>query len=211
MNFWPHRRLLALAACVAACVVATLGPDPALALGKSGDEYRIKAAMLYNVARFVAWPDVSEGADERFVIVVYGRDPFGASLEEVLRGRKIAGRKIVIRRTRSFDEVLGAHIIFTSDSSAEAISALMRAAGSESALLVGDSELFCRRGGPLALAREGSRVRLVGHRGSLAACRVQLSSQLLKLVRFIDESGLRSRALQRSGPASQPGARTATR
>src|ERR1700733_6570688 len=43
---------------------------------ESIDEYRVKAAFLYNFAKFVEWP-AHTGADDTFVICVLGRSPFG--------------------------------------------------------------------------------------------------------------------------------------
>src|ERR1700733_12085803 len=71
-----------------------------LALGASAQamgEYQVKAAFLYNFARFVQWPAVAFNNDKEPVrICVLGKDPFGGVLEEAVRGKKVSGRSFVV-------------------------------------------------------------------------------------------------------------------
>ncbi len=43
------------------------------------DEYQVKAAFLYNFAKFVEWPAETGGAPGALTICILGRDPFGQS------------------------------------------------------------------------------------------------------------------------------------
>src|SRR5438105_3630698 len=62
-------------------------------------EYEIKAAMLYNFAKFVDWPVAALGeAGAPFVIGILGRDPFGTRLDAALRDKLVNGRHMVVRR-----------------------------------------------------------------------------------------------------------------
>ena len=63
------------------------------------DEHRVKAAFLYNFARFVDWPpDTFRDPGEPFSICVIGQDPFGPSLDDVVAGKAIGGRPVAIHR-----------------------------------------------------------------------------------------------------------------
>ena len=63
------------------------------------DEYRVKAAFLYNFARFVDWPaEAFRDPGEPFSICVIGQDPFGPSLDDVVAGKAVGGRPVAIRR-----------------------------------------------------------------------------------------------------------------
>src|SRR5437660_11311395 len=58
-------------------------------------ESRVKAGFLYNFAKLTEWPTNSfAAADSPIVIGVLGNDPFGAILDDALRGKAIDGRKI---------------------------------------------------------------------------------------------------------------------
>ena len=65
-------------------------------------EYRLKAAFIYNFARFIEWPD-DAFADGKapFVIAVVGDDPFNGALEQEISGKKVGGRSVVIRHFAS--------------------------------------------------------------------------------------------------------------
>lgn len=52
-------------------------------------EYRLKAAFLYNLARFVEWPGGSQDKNgEAIVIGILGDDPFGPILESTIPREK---------------------------------------------------------------------------------------------------------------------------
>ena len=53
-------------------------------------EYQLKAVFLFNFAQFVEWPAAAfPRANAPFVIGVLGKDPFGASLDDVVRGESV--------------------------------------------------------------------------------------------------------------------------
>lgn len=57
-------------------------------------EYDIKAALLYNFARFIEWPD-EDGSE--FRVCIAGRDPFGSALD-ALTTRAVRERPMRISR-----------------------------------------------------------------------------------------------------------------
>ena len=65
-------------------------------------EYQVKAVFLYNFSRFVEWPETAF-ADPKspFVVGVFGFDPFGADLDEAVRGESVRGHPLVVRRVRN--------------------------------------------------------------------------------------------------------------
>lgn len=71
-------------------------------------EYQIKAAYLYNFAKFVEWPAQSfTNAEAPLVIGVWGENPFGGELEAIAQKHQINGRPIVIRYVTSRQEAAG--------------------------------------------------------------------------------------------------------
>ncbi len=80
-------------------------------------EYEVKAAFLYNFAQFIEWPP-STFPDEQapLVIAILGNDPFGAYLDEVVRGEKVNSRPLVIERYQKVEDVKACQILFISQS-----------------------------------------------------------------------------------------------
>jgi hypothetical protein len=82
-------------------------------------EYRLKAAFLYNFAKFVEWPD-EHSADHRdkIIITVLGEDPFGQSIDAI-QNRSIRGKKVIIKRARTIDDLEPCDIVFIAASEKE--------------------------------------------------------------------------------------------
>src|ERR1700733_7984663 len=77
------------------------------------DEYRVKAAFLYNFAKFVDWPaEAFPTPGDPFAICVLGEDPFGRSLDDVIAGRAITGRPVIVRRISDARQTGGCQILF---------------------------------------------------------------------------------------------------
>ena len=56
------------------------------------DEYQVKAAFLYNFAKFVEWPqEAFQNQSEPLVVCVLGDNPFGRTLDLAARRHHGAG------------------------------------------------------------------------------------------------------------------------
>src|SRR5215218_229657 len=90
-----------VASCGLALVMVLLaGTRPLVASAETQreDEYRVKAAMLFNIAKFIDWPPAAfSGPPAPLNVCVLGVDPFGGTLDEALKGR-VGGRAIATRR-----------------------------------------------------------------------------------------------------------------
>ena len=96
-------------------LILALGPGPtARAEGpERALEYEVKAAMLLNFAKFTDWPADSAQALQPYVtLCVHGRDPFGALLDETVKGRTVGGRTLVIKRYGSADPLPACNVVF---------------------------------------------------------------------------------------------------
>ncbi len=100
--------ILVWAVVVAPAVFAGTGPQAA-------DEYEVKAAFLYNFARFVEWPpEAMPDGNAALRLCVLGEHEFGGYLEP-LEGRLIRGRPVtVIEATGTSARTKDCHVIFVS-------------------------------------------------------------------------------------------------
>jgi YfiR/HmsC-like len=158
--------------------------QPAEAAGPS--EYEVKAAFLYNFARFVEWPLDAPGVDGTFVITVLGRDPFGSALDDTLRGKKIDDKRVVVRRALRPEDVGRSHIVFISDSEKDRLPAILKSLDTAPVLTVGDMDQFAERGGVIRFKVDQDRIRLEINVAAAQRSRLRISSQLLKLARIVE-------------------------
>src|SRR5674476_1466099 len=87
-----------------AILIACLGlallllPADASAQTSQPLEYQVKAAFLFNFAKFVEWPPESfAGETSPLVIGILGDSPFGGDLERTIQNKTINNHSIVIK------------------------------------------------------------------------------------------------------------------
>src|SRR5579871_3652028 len=79
------------------------------------DEYQVKAAFLFNFAKFVDWPaHAFTSASDPIAICVLGANPFGRSLEEAVHGKTVDGRGFAVRQLARMSQSSGCHILYVS-------------------------------------------------------------------------------------------------
>jgi hypothetical protein len=169
-------------AVLAACLVAIL---PSLADAQVG-EYEVKAAFLLNFTKFVDWP-ASAFAEPGvpFAICVLGKDPFGRSLDEVVQGESVAGRRLVVRRISDPPGPQACQLLFV-DASIKELSRVLSGVP-PGVLTVGDGERFVHDGGMIGFVIENRRVRFDIHQSAAERAALKLSSKLLSVARTVEK------------------------
>src|SRR5438094_548123 len=125
-------------------------------------EYQIKAAFLFNFAKFVEWPpEAFSEASSPFVIGILGENPFGGDLEQTIRGKTVSNRRFTIKEVGSLAETRNCHILFIGTSEQKRLSEIFEALRGASVLTVGEMERFTETGGMINFVREaqGTRIR----------------------------------------------------
>jgi len=149
-------------------------------------EYQVKAAFLYNFAKYVQWPaDAQAVQTGTFVITVLGNDPFGPSLDETLRGKTIDRLKVVVRRASTAEELRASQIVFISASERGQLPVILKRLEGAPTLTVAEMDDFAERGGVIGFRMDGDRVRLDINPSAAARARLRISSELLKLARIV--------------------------
>src|ERR1035438_3124196 len=108
---------LLVATLTLAAWVAGSGQVSVLAQNQEASEYVIKAAFLYNFAKFIEWPSESSGTEDgSMTLCVIGKDPFGNVLNEAIEGKTVRGRRLIISRMGPGEYMRGCQIAFISSS-----------------------------------------------------------------------------------------------
>jgi hypothetical protein len=145
-------------------------------------EYQIKAAFLFNFGQFVTWgPGAFPDADAPFVIGVLGDDPFGPTLDALVAGETVQGRRAEIARYRGVEEVGACQVLFISSSEAARLDRVFAALAGRSILLVGEAEGFADRSGMIRFRVVDNRLRLEINTTAAAGEGLKISSRLLSL------------------------------
>ena len=145
-------------------------------------EYQVKAVFLYNFARFVNWPPKAfPDPQAPLVIGVLGEDPFGAYLDETVRGERVNNRVLMVQRYRRVGEIRACHVLFISRSESDRLESIFAALRGRNILTVGDTDDFAARGGMIRFATEKNKVRMYINRDAAKAAGLEISSKLLQL------------------------------
>jgi hypothetical protein len=141
-------------------------------------EEAVKASYLYKFAPFVQWPPVAfDSATAPLTICIGGQDPFGAALDEAVRGQRVNGHPIVVRRIEAIRAGLTCHILFVGGGNAEA---MLRAVAGEPVLTVTDRSRGVT-GGMIQFVTTTGRVRFMVDLGTAQNSGIAISSKLLGL------------------------------
>ncbi|HLK66601.1 MAG TPA: YfiR family protein [Bryobacteraceae bacterium] len=154
-------------------------------LAQTATEYEVKAAFLYKFASFVEWP--ADRANAPLCIAILGRDPFGPTLDEVVRGKSINGRSFEIRRMKSGQDTAWCHIVFISDSEKNHLRLVIGRFQGTSILTVSDIPGFCREGGVIEFELRDQTVHFDINLDASERARLKISSKLLGVARIVRE------------------------
>jgi hypothetical protein len=153
-------------------------------------EYQVKAAYLFNFLKFVEWPRESFADPLAPIeIGVVGEDPFGSALPQVVTGKTVQGRDLVIRIYRIGEDFRGAHILFISASERKRLPMILSSLRGSSVLTVSDTEGFLDAGGMIQFLNENDRVRFAINLNAAAQARLKVSSKLLSLAKVVAGTG----------------------
>ena len=149
-------------------------------------EYKIKAAFLYNFAKLTEWPaSTFPDAAAPITFGVLGKDPFGARLKDVAKGKTIAGRPITIVHFAQLNEVKDCQLLFIPASENNRLSAILTRLADRPILTVGDANGFAGSGGIIGLVRRDAEIRFEVNRHAAARAGLTLSSKLLRLAEIV--------------------------
>jgi hypothetical protein len=145
-------------------------------------ESQVEAVFLYNFARFVSWPPRAfPDPQAPLVIGVLGEDPFGAYLDETVRGEKVNGRPLVVQRYRRVGEIKACHVLFISKSEGDRLEQILAALRGRSILTVSDADGFTGRGGMIRFLTEKNKVRMQVNLDVVKSANLNVSSKLLRV------------------------------
>jgi len=177
---------------LACCRLATASDTPELS------EYQVKALYLYNFTKFIDWPSNNfTAADAPIVIGIMGEDPFGKTLDDLVKGEVVRGHPLVIKRLNPGEDWRGCHVLFISHFDKEQLSSLLQQIKGNPVLTVSDSSGFAEQGGIInfVIVQEKvtveekvivqEKVKLEINPDAATAVGLQISSKLLKLAQIV--------------------------
>lgn len=162
-------------------------------------EYQIKAAILYNLLKFVDWPqDKTPDSNEPLIIGLIGQDPFLNSFDPILEENPEA-KPVTIRRFPGFSELEKAeraepdqphpqiqtiresHLLFICRSELQHWAKILKSTEGHGVLTVADSSGFLEAGGIINLVTDHDKIRFEVNTAVARRAALRIRSRLLRL------------------------------
>jgi hypothetical protein len=145
-------------------------------------EYPLKAVFLLNFAQFTDWPtNAFDQPDSPLVIGVLGDDPFGALLDDAVRGETVNGRKFVVERYRRVEDIKTCHILFISQSEIKRLDKILDGVKGKPILTVSEIDGSAYRGVCVRFITENNKIHLRINTEALQEANLTMSSKLLRV------------------------------
>ena len=151
-------------------------------------EHRVKAAVLYKLAKFVNWPQPDSADNMEFGICTLGETVVGDALE-ALQSRRIGNLPIRIHRFSQSRAIDGrCRIVYVATSKAPFLSDFLDTLHARQILTVGDVEQFAARGGIVQFIRRHNRLGFKINLDSASRASLKIAAPLLGLAEIIKSS-----------------------
>jgi hypothetical protein len=148
-------------------------------------EIEVKAAFLFNMVRYVTWPDNAfSSLDSHVVIEVLGDPEFAEVARRMVDGKNVGNRPVEVRFSPDFDPASKAHVLFVGVSQRGKETELLEAVSDKPVFHIADWEGFAERGGVANFYLDESKVRFAINPGRARAAGLSISSRLLRLARL---------------------------
>lgn len=169
-------------------LVLALLPLPSLSIAEpQAQEYAVKAAYLYNFAKFVEWPSQAFAtARSPLTLCLIGENPFGGALQ-TLASKTVRERRLTIRDLRDPEAAANCQMVFISASEQETLDYTLARFADKPVLTVSDIRGFAAAGGMIGLVNMGQRIHFEVNIPAVRQADLAISSHLLKLARVIDD------------------------
>lgn len=149
-------------------------------------EDALKAAYLFNFARFVDWPGEAEHTP--LILCFIGGENVRRALANDASSKSIGTHPVSVRAISELAEMAGCSVLYVSSGASAGKPA---PEFHDSVLTVSDEVGFARQGGIIELFTEGNRLRFIVNVANARRAGIRISSSLLQLASVVDKEGER--------------------
>jgi len=166
-------------------------------------EYAIKAAFLYNLTKFVDWPDnkVADSNDS-LVIGIIGKDSFGSAFEPI-QDKRVKNKKLLIKRFERLSQLRShnepdqnklrqsvetwqrCHLLFVCASEKNEFTDILKSVAGHGVLTVGEIENFVDGGGIINFIPNKEKAVFEANLIAVKEARLRISSEVLRLAKRV--------------------------
>ena len=167
----------------AGITIAALLLMPGLASAQDVTEAALKAAFIYNFAKFTEWPSDAMPQAEPLVMCVLGDPAVGDALGQTVKDRMLAGHAMTVLHAAPGGPQRVCHVLYVSGVTTGQAATLVAKMRDAPVLTISDVEGFTELGGIAQFFFEQGRMRFNVNVESATRGRLKISSRLLALAK----------------------------
>ncbi len=177
-------------------LIPVVFPHVAIAEPEQNQEYKIKAAFIFNFIKFVDWPKEKFSGEKNIVIGVIGKNPFGNAFDPI-KNRQINSRKVVIKTFKSLKEsdlndeqiedIRKCHALLICSSEKQQVRKIIDIIKGYYVLSIGETKDFLESDGIINFLIEDGKVCFEINNFNAKREKLDISSQLLRLAKRVVE------------------------
>lgn len=150
-----------------------------------GEELRseqVKAALIFNFAKFIQWPkDYLHNEENTIIFGVVGAEAIAEELGKIVSMRTVGGRRARVKYYRDINEVEPTHILYIDKREEAELLSTLRALKDGAVLTVGEGDEFLDLGGIIKFVFRGDRVRFAINKKAATEAHLHISLELFSL------------------------------
>jgi hypothetical protein len=164
-----------------ALLLALLALAPLALAQNQAQERLLKAAYVYNFAKFTQWPTSAfPGDTSPLTLCIVGQDGLAAQLRQ-LGGRQAKGRSLEVRQVGGDAIPDDCQMAYLARSASGSQSGLLESIGDRPVLTISQTRRFGISGGIIELYQRNGKIRFSINQAAASRAGLRISSRLLKL------------------------------
>jgi tRNA threonylcarbamoyladenosine modification (KEOPS) complex Pcc1 subunit len=151
------------------------------------NENQQKAAYLYQITKFVSWPNLKE-TDSPIKFCVYGRDPFFGALDTIHLFR-VDHRELQINYINQELDIANCNILFIQEQLPQNFIQSRRLLFTQNSILtIGEQKDFAKNGGMIRFVLKDNRMDIEVNAQAAADAKIAISSNLIEMAKKVYNS-----------------------
>ena len=158
----------------------------AASVANAQSEDQVKAAFLFNFARYVEWPSDAFPSDDSAVrICMIGTNGFSGVVSNTVSGKSVGNRSVEVDTPADLSGASGCHILYVGEGIQAKANEVASSVAGANVFTVADRVGFAQGGGIANFIRTDKKIRFEINPGAAKKAGLKISSRLLRLAKVV--------------------------
>ncbi len=149
---------------------------------KTYEEFRLKAAYIYNFTKYVTWPEKAyTNKSNEFIVGVVGKDSYGLELDDALINKVVNEMPIVVKRLSLEEDLSKCQILIIGSTDKALCREIIDQLSNSHVLTVSDYHSFSKIGGMIQFGFKYNKLKYIVNLSEAKKVDLKFSSKILRI------------------------------